>query len=274
MVKYEKLNPNISSPVAIPFYGEIITARWGYEALAVEQFMNNKYERQFYNYEKIMSQSSFTKQYWYEKIDEKLKVIENSFTANGRNKYSPEDLKLIRNEIKKQVEINPEISFPYLAYLTPAKITTVAVKGTRDYVENIKSINKSLYNSANRARDYIIAQQEAKDKPGFQEFKSRYFNDKLEEFVTNKTEPTRITEYKNELFQKLNPIFLDPKNKFLRAHFYAPRKQIFGRYFNTFGVNVIVLWVMTGILYLALYFRVLKKLLDSGEFIMGRKRSE
>src|SRR5664280_978984 len=47
MVKFEKLNPNISSPVSIPIYGEFITARWGYEALAVEQFMNNSYEKPF-----------------------------------------------------------------------------------------------------------------------------------------------------------------------------------------------------------------------------------
>ena len=49
MVKFEKLNPNISSPVAIPVYGEFITARWGYEALAVKQFINNKYEQPFYH---------------------------------------------------------------------------------------------------------------------------------------------------------------------------------------------------------------------------------
>jgi ABC-type multidrug transport system ATPase subunit len=36
IVKYEKLNPTISSPNKIPFYGEIITARWGYEGLADE----------------------------------------------------------------------------------------------------------------------------------------------------------------------------------------------------------------------------------------------
>ncbi len=33
IVKYEKLNPQISSPSKIPVYGEMMTARWGYEAL-------------------------------------------------------------------------------------------------------------------------------------------------------------------------------------------------------------------------------------------------
>jgi len=54
MVKFEKLNPNLSSPVSIPVYGELLSARWGYEALSVKQFKDNKYERQFYVYDKAI----------------------------------------------------------------------------------------------------------------------------------------------------------------------------------------------------------------------------
>jgi hypothetical protein len=70
----------------------------------------------------------------------------------------------------------------------------------------------------------------------------------------------------------MDPVYMDPDNKFIKAHFYAPRKQIFGLYVDTFVVNVIVLWIITGLLYLALYFRLLKKLLDSGEVIMGKSK--
>jgi hypothetical protein len=59
IVKYEKLNPSISSPERIPGYGEIITARWGYEALAVHQFMENAYMSEFYGLNKVMSQCEF-----------------------------------------------------------------------------------------------------------------------------------------------------------------------------------------------------------------------
>ena len=64
---------------------------------------------------------------------------------------------------------------------------------------------------------------------------------------------------------------MDPKFPFIKAHFYSPTKQVFGVKIDTYIVNVIVLWVMTIILYLALYFRLLKKLLDSGEVVMGKK---
>ena len=64
MVKFEKLNPNISSPVAIPIYGEFITARWGYEALAVKQFIYNKFENQFYDFEKSKSKGNYKRNFW------------------------------------------------------------------------------------------------------------------------------------------------------------------------------------------------------------------
>jgi len=64
---------------------------------------------------------------------------------------------------------------------------------------------------------------------------------------------------------------MDPKNNFVRAHFYSPKKNVFGQPVDTFIINVIILWIMTIVLYFALYFRLLKKLLDSGEVMMGKK---
>ena len=64
---------------------------------------------------------------------------------------------------------------------------------------------------------------------------------------------------------------MEPKSNFIKAHFYSPVKRIFGKHVDTFIVNVVVLWFMTIILYFVLYFRVLKKLLDSGEAVMGKK---
>jgi hypothetical protein len=64
---------------------------------------------------------------------------------------------------------------------------------------------------------------------------------------------------------------MDPNYNFIRAHFYAPVKRIFGVDVDTFVVNVLVLWIITIGLYLMLYFRVLKRLLDSGEVAMGKK---
>jgi hypothetical protein len=65
---------------------------------------------------------------------------------------------------------------------------------------------------------------------------------------------------------------MDPKHPFIKAHFYAPKKMVFGYSVDTFVVNVIVLWVMTLLLYLVLYFRLLKKTLESEIIPSGKKK--
>jgi hypothetical protein len=73
------------------------------------------------------------------------------------------------------------------------------------------------------------------------------------------------------MIQVRDPIYRDPTNRFIKAHFYAPRKMIFGTYFPTLWVNVLVIWFMTGMLYVLLYYRVLKNILDYFERISRKK---
>jgi hypothetical protein len=93
---------------------------------------------------------------------------------------------------------------------------------------------------------------------------------KLDEFVTNGNEPDKSIVYNNRLYQKMDPIYMDPEYKFLKAHFYSPKKMVFGMQVSTLFVNVIILWFKTILFYFVLYFRLLKKLLDSGELLMGK----
>jgi hypothetical protein len=64
---------------------------------------------------------------------------------------------------------------------------------------------------------------------------------------------------------------MDPTNKFIKAHFYAPRKMVAGIFIPTLWINIVVIWMMTFGLYLLLYFRVLKKVLDFFERLTPRK---
>ena len=96
-------------------------------------------------------------------------------------------------------------------------------------------------------------------------------NESLEEFVVNKNETEKIIEYMDEIVQKLDPVYMDPKHDFIKAHFYSPVKRIFGNDVDTYWINVIVLWFITLVFYFILYFRLVKMILDSGDAAIGRK---
>jgi hypothetical protein len=156
----------------------------------------------------------------------------------------------------------------HLDQLNSADISKEILDYTEEYLAALKKFYAEAYKIAYTSKNEIIQNF---DLDKLQELKRKHFNKTLEEFVTNKNVFERITEYDGQLIQKIDPIFHDPVHKFVKAHFYAPRKMIFGVFLPTLWVNVIVIWMMTIMIYILLYFRALKKLLDWFEGITPKK---
>lgn len=267
IVKYDKLNPNISSPISIPVYGEIIAARWGYEALAVDQFINNRFEKQFYQFDRAISTAKFRKDIWYNEMKSILSRLESNIERERLDESSRKDMELIVNEITEEMEFTTAIPFD-LGLLDPGTITTESVGAAREYIERIRRYYIEVSRNAVEARDQSIIAFERADREAFIRMKKQYTNESLEEFVTNDNEKDKIKRYHDRLYQNYDQIFFDPAHPLVKAHFYAPRKQVFGIYAGTLAVNTIVIWVMTLALYILLYFRVLHRILDSMEKFM------
>jgi len=267
IVKYEKLNPTISSPDKIPFYGEIITARWGYEALAVHQFKENDYMKLFYYHNKVMSIAEYKKYYWVKNLENKLDFLEKYHTDKEQANKIESCVRLLRNEISKELAVNSLVNFEYLPLLYPEKLNDRVIESARAYIQTINKVYIRAYNRESDKRDKVIRtfQDTPEEKDKFIQLKREEYNDRLAEFVENSNEPVRIVEYKGQLIQKIDPIYLDPESNLIKAHFYAPRKKFFGTYYDTFWVNIIVIWIMSFLLFIVLYFRGFRKLLDTME---------
>jgi hypothetical protein len=260
----------------------MMTARWGYEALAVEQFMRNKYDEPFYSINKAMSIAEYKKNYWIKNLENKIDFIERDMLNSGDHEKTATYLTLLRNELAaelpniKKIPIQNvrNINFPYLDKLTPENIDHAIIDSTRKFIRTLNKVYIRIYNNANDAKDNLIREHEKTptDKFNFLELKRKYHNEKLTEFVENNTELVRIIEYKGRLFQKTDPIYLDPVHPFIKAHFYAPRKMIFGHYYSTFWVNIGVIGAYSLLLYVMLYFRVVKRILDFLEQISSRSQ--
>ncbi|MBN2519752.1 MAG: ATP-binding cassette domain-containing protein [Bacteroidales bacterium] len=276
IVKFEKLNPQISSPSEIPFYGEIITARWAYEALAVYQFMENKYEKQFYELDKAMSIADFKKNYWLKKLQNKIDFCERHYNNPEKIDEVIENLTLLRSEIGKELKDNPKVKFQYIEQLQYHLLNPEIIEAVNRYIKYVNNYYIQLYNLANNKKDKIISSQQKspEKKEAFLNLKRKYHNENLAELVTNSGEVERIIEYKGKLIQKIDPIFLDPSSNFIKAHFYTPRKKLFGNFYSTFWINILVIWFSNITLYIILYYKGLKRLMDLVEIISNRLSKE
>lgn len=281
IVKFENLNPQISSPKRIPFYGEIITARWAYEGLATYQFINNDYQKIFYDWDKMKSLSGLKSNFHLKEMFNKLNYIEKNLGEREQAEiaekidYNLNSLQIeIRDELTERLIMHqyfddaPTFSMKYVEQLRPESINKEILDYTREYLDTLNRFYKTLYKAANTKLDKITRSMNLEE---LQILKQTHSNKNLEEFVTNKKTFEYFIEYKGDMIQVRDPIYHDPTHRFIKAHFYAPRKMIAGNFFPTIWVNVLVIWFMTGVLYLLLYFRVLKKFLDYMERITQKK---
>ena len=133
------------------------------------------------------------------------------------------------------------------------------IKPSKKLTNKLKGYKKDKTISSKEYRSYKKLISNLKDY-NFQEFKNKYNNHSLEDFVTNSNSLSFIDEDETGLIQKSDPIYLDPVgNNYLGAQFYAPIKISFWKEINTFTANLFVIWLMTIILPITLYFDVLRK---------------
>jgi hypothetical protein len=149
--------------------------------------------------------------------------------------------------------------------------TTENANDMRNYLNLCNSIYMKVFNTNNDARDRVVREHtEDKDpkkaeakKEAFNKLKNENQNEAIADFVTNKNEFNKIIEQDGILIQRSDPIFLEPyHSNFGNSHFFAPRKKIFGHYYDTYWVNICVLWGMSIIMVITLYFDLLRKLID------------
>ncbi|RMG79102.1 MAG: hypothetical protein D6707_08865 [Bacteroidetes bacterium] len=261
IVKFDKLNPSITSQKHVPIVGELMTSRWAFEALAVYQFKNNKFEQNFYEYDKDLSIAGFRKNFWLSEMRKKLGIIENNLNGKKDEKEISDALLLLKNEIEKEELHTPKIKFEYKDFLTPEKIDKKTIQALKKHFQLLNKYYIKKYNRALDKKDEtIVALQKDLGKEAFNKLKDEYENDNLSDLLRNRSEINKIIEVDHELIQRTDPVFLDPDH--FRAHFYAPRKLFMNRYYETYWFNNLIVWIFSIILMFTLYFDTFKHMLD------------
>lgn len=268
VVKFDKLNPTIGNTATVPFVGDMMASRWAFEAAMVVQFKDNKYEREFYVYDKIMANCDYKKVYLIPELQTRLQYCINNATADepeARQKVESA-LQLLRNELSREERVTGQ-KLPALASLTPEKFSRGVAEEVDDYMETLKRFYVKRYNQADLRKEQLVGSMVA-DKSGeeFTLYRERYHNDAITELVKNVSETHRIIEQDGKLIQKIYPIYKDPDPDHaidFDAQFYMPAKHFLNRDVDTFVFNTGVIWSMTLALALLLYMDVLRKIIEA-----------
>jgi hypothetical protein len=268
VVKFDKLNPTIGNSATVPLVGDLMASRWAFEASMVAQFKDNQYEREFYLYDKVMASSDYKKVYLITEIETRLQFCLNNIQSTREDiaEKLDKNLALLRGAISGELlETNQEL--PAIGYLYRGKFNPAIYEEITVFLDRLKRFYVNRYNNVDKEKEKKMFEMTntPEKQEAFNEFRDRYHNDAIAELVKNLTETHRIVEDKGKLIQKIYPIYKDPDPDHpidFDAQFYMPAKHFLNRNVDTFLFNTGVIWSMSFVLALALYFDVLRRIID------------
>jgi hypothetical protein len=283
IVKFDKLNPSITSQETVPVAGEMMASRWAFEALAVNQFRNNQWQRQFNYSDELTSIADYKNNYWLPQLRGKIDKCETAATGNNKGPDFATDVQVVKNEIatdlvrirelskrgkisKLTIQLSTELDrlSQNVSKVNPATFSKVQADDMRNYLNMVNSVYKTIYQKAVDQHDKQVNKLEKElTSVGVMKLKNDYLNESLSDLVRNSNEFNKLIEKDGKLIQRSDPIFSEAWQTNLgNAHFFAPRKKLFGTYIDTFWYNLIVLWGMTALMIITLYFDLLRKLIE------------
>jgi hypothetical protein len=269
LFSFDKLNNIISTKGKVPVIADMMASRWAYEALAVYQFKNNSYEAPYYSLEKEEAQADFKTAFLVEELKKRNRYANDHFETKNDSILSivDKELRILKEEIQHEPFKNGLEQIDLDKALTAKGYSTATYKSIETYLADYKDQYQKVYNQKIALRERMIAYFESNKEMDYNlnDFKNKYYNESLADLVMNISVKDRIIEYNGQLIQQINPVFMDPKTKGsldYRAQFFAPYKNFLGVQIDTFWFDLIVIWLMSMILYITLYFELLKKGLD------------
>jgi ABC transport system ATP-binding/permease protein len=280
MFSFDKINRNIGGgSEKVPIIAEVMPTRWGFEAMVVNQYMNNNYTRQFYADKKLESIFNYKNVYYIPEIrsivdNYKFKVLSNDSLPITRN-----NLELLYKEINK--ENNSEfvrhhnVRFNHLDKINSESFNITIADSVLIYLSKLQDYYRENFNRVNDRIDQKISAMIStpEKREAYQKLYDDNYNTYLGRFAQNTLAPLPMVRLGNRFVQKIDPVYLDPQDRritSIRSHFLAPNKNFLGNLVPTFYFNLIVLWVFTILAYIVLYYNGLTKLLNSLSIVIPR----
>ena len=260
MIKFDDLHRTISKKIYVPVVGDMMVTRWAYEAISVEQFMDNKFEKPFFNYDMTISQND-----WYASfLIPTLKVTVDACLNAGKGEEYREDSEDNFNKINYHINDLSDISGikpgNWINNLNYERFNTYTADQAKLFLDSLKTTFRAKSKAVLNKKDTLY--NEITDKIGSKAFiklREDNYNKTLADIVLNNLATSKIYDAGDRYIQKADPIFMGPGSRIGRAHFYAPYKQIGNRKIPTLIFNIIVIWIMVLSLFVTLYYNLLKR---------------
>lgn len=266
IVKFDDLQNRKADKDAVPIIGEMMVSRWAFEAIAVDMYVNNGYMLYFFEEERAMGNAKYKSDILCAKL-----IGQADLATNWIKQSKPQDeinhkLNVIKTEITK---LNKEESIaPYadVDAICAERYTPEIAQSLRQHLENRRKQYKQEGKEQRKSKDLtIMAINEVYGSDYLYELKQKHHNIALDAFVLNTKTDHYLRETENGYMQKVAPIYKVSDYNNGRAHFLCAEKKIGQLSIPTPVFNIIFIWLCCIVMYIGLYYDVMRKSITAVE---------
>jgi len=256
LIPFDKLNSKIATHQNVPTIANLAVSRWGFEALLVNQFVNNEYDKNFIHINRRESSLRYINGYLIPEIEQVAQELKRN--AGGQD-IDENLIMLLSNGIEKLGGAN---QLKQTASLIPSNLLyadtllgqlQVLRKYVSEDLKRITAVRDSLTMS-------LVDSHE--DINYITNLKYNHSNEAVSNLVLARKETVKIIRTDQDFVRKFEPIYLLPDSNLGAAHFLSQYKVVGGIPIPAEWFNVLIIWLISLLLYVSLYFDLLRKILS------------
>lgn len=261
IVKFDKLHYKFASDIVVPFSGDMMVSRWAYEALVVNQFVNNAYQSPLYEIERLESNITYDLHFLIPAITQEIEDAIVLYQNKASVQEISASLRTIENAIYSIHLTNP---YPHPDQLNSDGFSDATGKELINWLYKYQSALRQHRDRLVRQKDQAIdsLKMEAGGLEEYIHLKRSYFNEQLAQLVLNRNNLYKLTRKNGLLLRKMDPVYTYPSLRNGRAHFYASVKLLGNKYIPTPYFNLLAIWIMTIIMFVLVRYSMLRMLID------------
>jgi ABC-type multidrug transport system ATPase subunit len=234
-----------------PLVTDFIVSKLAYESLVVDQFINNGFQENFNEVDKIISNGSFNSYHILPKLNS---LLDESKLKLEKNKDSAQkSLETVKNYFLYIKNTNNFYPFEFIDQLNKNDINEEILSDAQDYIEYLDYNFFNRYNSALKKKkaitDSLIQTIGTKE---FDALKQNNENNAIVQLARNSNTRESFFISGNECIRLTDPIFKIPSNNYGRTTLYCAQKRFNNQLIDTYVYNLSILWLLNFAFYILL----------------------
>ncbi len=256
-------NLNFTKDRFTPFLSDLTISRWAYEAIMVQQYSNNPYEKNFFNADREISSGSFNSYHMLPALRNNLEAITS--LSSTEDKLVIDSLNVLLSALKNKFKFYAlsEDIFPF-EYYDSLNIKNIDKPISEEAMEYISYLDYYFYKNYNQSLSIKNAITDSLSNiygmNGLENLRKTHVNSYISQLVRNTSQRTSLKLIAEHWIQISDPIYQTPDNNIGRTALFFPEKRFNNQIIKTFEFNLSVLWLFNFLFYILLITNLIKRI--------------